>query len=179
MNEYNLNTSLGDEGMEQRLWNYIDGLSDTAEKTDIEKLIAVNQEWQAKYHELLEIHQLINMAELEQPSLRFTKNVMEEIVKHHIAPATREYINKKVIWGIAAFFITVIVGFLIYALAQVDWSPGNNSNTIMGVDFTEVDYSRMFSNTYMNIFVMLNIILGLLLLDRYLTNRKRKLMEEA
>ncbi|MDQ3844045.1 MAG: hypothetical protein M3342_08535 [Bacteroidota bacterium] len=173
-----LNTP-GDGGMELRLWDYIDGLSGASERAVIEKLIAENREWQDKYKELLEIHQLINSAELEQPSLRFTKNVMEEIAKHHIAPATKEYIDKKVIWGIAAFFITVIVGFLGYAIAQIDWSAGSNSIRFIGVDFSQVDYSRMFNNTYMNVFMMLNIVLGLLLLDRYLANKKRKLIEEA
>ena len=165
--------------MKLRLWDYIDGLTDSSEHAAVEKLIAENREWQARYHELLEVHQLIHTAELEQPSLRFTKNVMEEIAKHHIARATKEYIDKKIIWGIAAFFITVIAGFLIYAIAQIDWSAGSNSGTSIGVDFSKVDYSRMFSNTYMNIFIMINIILGLLLLDRYLTDKKCKLFEEA
>ena len=179
MSENNLSSPSGNEAMEQRLWDYIDGLSNSTERTVIEKLIAENRAWQVKYQELLEVHQLINTAEVEQPSLRFTRNVMEEIAKHHIAPATREYINKKVIWGIAAFFITVIVGFLIYALAQVDWSSGSNSGSVMGIDFRQVDYTGMFTNTYMNIFIMLNIVLGLVLLDRYLADKKRKLMEEA
>ncbi|MBD0279398.1 MAG: hypothetical protein ICV81_15770 [Flavisolibacter sp.] len=173
-----LNTP-GDGGMELRLWDYIDGLSGASEKSIIEKLIAENREWQDKYKELLEVHQLINSAELEQPSLRFTKNVMEEIAKHYIAPATKEYIDKKIIWGIAAFFITVIVGFLVYAIAQIDWSAGSNTKTFIGIDFSQVDYSRIFNSTYMNLFMMLNIVLGLLLLDRYLANKKRKLMEEA
>ncbi|MBD0287484.1 MAG: hypothetical protein ICV79_18980, partial [Flavisolibacter sp.] len=72
-----------------------------------------------------------------------------------------------------------IVGFLGYAIAQIDWSAGSNSNTFIGVDFSQVDYSRMFNNTYMNLFMMLNIVLCLLLLDRYLANKKRKLIEEA
>ena len=99
--------------MEVQLWEYIDGFSNEAEKSAIEKLIAENAEWKAKYHELLEVHQSLNLVELEAPSLRFTKNVMEEIAKYQIAPATKTYINSKIIWGIGVFFITMIVGFLI------------------------------------------------------------------
>src|SRR5689334_8231251 len=119
--------------MEVRLWEYIDGLASESQKAAIEKLIGENAEWRAKYHELLDVHQLIGSAELEEPSLRFTKNVMEEIARYHIAPATRNYINKKVIWGIAVFFIVLIVGFLVYGFGQVDWHAAGDSNGILGV----------------------------------------------
>ena len=117
-------SSLRDEEIEALLWEYIDGMSE--EKPAIEKLIADNTAWRAKYQELLQLHELVHASELEEPSMRFTKNVMEEISRLHIAPAAKSYINKKVIWGIAAFFISMIVGFLIYAIAQVNWSEGTS-----------------------------------------------------
>ncbi len=58
--------------MEDRLWDYIDGLSSPAEKYRVETLIAVNMEWQRKYKELLNVHQLMTGSELEAPSMRFT-----------------------------------------------------------------------------------------------------------
>jgi hypothetical protein len=160
-----------EEEMEARLWAYIDGLS--VEELFIEQLIKENAKWRAKYKELLELNQLLHATELEQPSMRFTKNVMEEISKMQIAPATKEYINKNIIWSIAAFFLIVIVGFLVYGFSQVNWSSGNASNP-GGIDFTQVDYSRMFNNTFVNIFMMANIILGLMLLDRYLASKKKQ-----
>ncbi len=163
----------GDEAIEMRLWDYIDGISDDSEKAAVEQLIAQNAEWRAKYHELLDVHQLVQTTELEEPSMRFSKNVMEEIAKYHIAPATKNYINQKIIWGIVAFFITVIVGFIVYGISQVNWSAGSTSNSI-GIDFTRVDYSGMFNNSLVNGFMVLNIILGLLLFDRYLDMKKKQ-----
>jgi hypothetical protein len=160
--------------MEIRIWEYIDGVSE--ETTVIEKLIAENREWKAKYAELLDVHSLMQEAELEEPSLRFTKNVMEQIAKLQIAPATKKYINTKIIWGIAAFFITVITGFLIYGFYQVDWSDGNSSSPV-GIDFTGINYSPMFNNTFVNLFMMLNIVLGLMLLDRFLNMKRKKRLE--
>lgn len=164
--------------MESRLWEYIDGLMDPPEQSAIEKLVAENADWKAKYQELLELHQMIHSTDLEQPSMRFTKNVMEEITKHQIAPAAKEYINKKVIWGLAGFFITLVVSFLVYGFSQVDWSAGN-SNNVIGIDFTNVDYNQMFNNDYVNYFMMLNVVLGLILLDRYLSIKKKKSIENA
>jgi len=164
------------QNIEQQLWSYIDGLSSANERSATENLIATNLDWRNKYHELLEVHQLINSSELEQPSLRFTKNVMEQIAHLHIAPATKNYINKKVIWGIAAFFITVLVAFVIYGFAQMDWNFQDNSKPI--VDFSKVDYGRIFNNNLVNAFMFVNIVLGFFLLDRFLANKRKKFQRE-
>ena len=177
MNTENKDVFEGSE-MESRLWEFIDGLSHPSEQSAVEKLIAENAEWKTKYHELLELHQMIQSTELEQPSMRFTKNVMEEIAKYQIAPAAKEYINKKIIWGLAGFFIALVVGFLVYGFSQVDWNTGSSGNGI-GVDFTKVDFSKMFNNDYVNYFMMLNVVLGLILLDRFLSSKRKKLIEEA
>lgn len=171
------NSPLLNDDMESRLWEFIDGMADASQRSVIEELIRENAAWKIKYQELLELHQSINLIELEQPSLRFTKNVMEEISKLHIAPAAKTYINSKVIFGIAAFFITIIIGFVVYALAQVNWSAASDAKSSLGFDLTNVDYSVIFSNTFVNAFMMLNVILGLMLFDRYLSNKKKEMME--
>ena len=167
---------------EERLWDYIDGITSPGEKTVIEQLIQTDAEWKSRYHELIEVQQILHSTELEAPSMRFTKNVMEEIAKLHIAPATRNYINKRIIWGIGAFFITLIIGFLIYGFGQIDWTAQGNSKLpvkFTNVDFGKVDYSKMFNNNIVNAFMMINVILGLFLLDRYLANKRKKFHEEA
>ncbi len=162
---------------EERLWDYIDGHSSPQEKKLIEQLIENHAAWKAKYHELLEVQQLLHSTELEEPSMRFTKNVMEEISRLNIAPATNTYINKRIIWGIGIFFITLIVGFLIYGLGQIDWTVQGDSK--IPVDFSKVDYSKMFNNDWVNAFMMINVILGLFLLDRFLASKRKKFHEEA
>ncbi len=167
----------GSGGIEERLWDYIDGVSSAEDKSIIEQLIEGNAEWRDKYAELLEVQQLLQSSELEEPSLRFTKNVMEEISKLHIAPATKTYINKNIIRGLAIFFITLIVGFLVYGFGQVDWTTQGDSK--LPVDLGKVDYSRIFNNDWVNAFMMINVILGLFLLDRYFANKRKQFREEA
>jgi hypothetical protein len=163
------------QDMEERLWNYIDGTAG-AERSAIEQLIRSNSEWKEKYHDLLEVNALLQSSELEEPSLRFTKNVMEEIAKLHIAPATKTYINKRIIWGIGIFFITLLVAFLAYGFGQIDWSAKGDATV---PDYlSKVDYNKFFNNTYINAFMMINVVLGLFLLDRYLTNKRKKFREE-
>lgn len=167
---------------EERLWDYIDGISSPKEKTIIEQLLESDAEWKAKYRELLEVQQLLRSSELEEPSMRFTKNVMEEISRLHIAPATKTYINKRIIWGLGIFFITLVVAFLVYGFGQINWAESSGSELPVNFDkvnFTKVDYSRIFSNDWVNAFMMINVILGLFLLDRYLANKRKKFHEEA
>jgi hypothetical protein len=165
------------QNMEDRLWNFIDGLGDTEERSAIEKLIAANMEWQRKYHELLDVHQLMNSSELEEPSMRFTKNVMEEIAKYHVAPATKTYINKKIIWGIGGFFLIMVLGFLVYGFSQVNWSDNSSPGIISQYNLNKLDkinWSKFFNNTYTSIFMMVNVVLGLVLLDMYLGRKKEQ-----
>ena len=168
------------ENIEKQLWSYIDGFSSNEERTSIQKLIATNLEWKNKYNELLEMHQLMNTAELEQPSLRFTKNVMEKIAQYHIAPATKNYINKKIIWGIAGFFFTLLGVFLIYGFSQVEWISATDSKPSIDLSrLSEVDYSKIFNNNFVNGFMMVNVLLGLVLLDRVLANKRKKFQKQA
>ena len=166
--------------MEQQLWDYIDGLCDAGKKSIIEELIQKNTEWRLKYHELLEANLLMQSSELETPSLRFTKNVMEEIARYQVAPATRSYINNKIIWGIGGFFLLMILGFLIYGLSQLKLNNAIDPKILTDYNHTvgKLDWSRFFSSTYTNIFMMVNIVLGLMMLDIYL-NRKKNINMKA
>ena len=158
------------QNMDERLWEYIDGSCPVEEKLFIEQLIADNREWKAKYDELLELHALLeNHLELDEPSMRFTQNVMEEIGKHYIAPAAKSYINKRVIWSIGAFFILSIIGFLIYGFAQINWSQ-NAGNSFVD----KIDFGKIVNGPYTTIFMMVNVVLGLVCLDMYLGNKRRK-----
>jgi len=162
--------------MEERLWNYIDGTIFTDEKSVIEQLLQSDAEWKAKYNELLQVNELLRSSELDAPSMRFSKNVMEEIAKLHIAPATKSYINKKIVWSISFFFIALIVGFLIYGFGQMEWNAGGE-NTI-SKNINKIDFSKFFSNTWVNVFMMINVVLGLFLLDNYFSNKRKEFRKE-
>ena len=170
--------------MEDRLWDYIDGLSSPTERSAIEILIASNREWQEKYAQLLHTHQLLNTSELEAPSMRFTKNVMEEISRYHVAPATKSYINKNIIRGIGAFFLTMIAGLFVYVLAQFKWSGGSSSGSpsepsvhlpsVDNLGLEKIDYSKAFNSTWVIAFMLIVVVMGWMLLDMYLQQKKNR-----
>lgn len=171
MNKEFNNSPSGNAGMDERLWNFIDGVIPANERSVIEKLLETDAAWKAKYHELLEVNELLKSSELDAPSLRFSKNVLEEIARLHVAPATKSYINKKIIWGLGFFFIALFVGFLIYGFAQIDLNAGEQ--TQLSKSISKFDLSKFFSNTWVNVFMMINVVLGLFLLDNYLGNKRK------
>jgi hypothetical protein len=170
-----------EQTIEDRLWDYIDGISSPAERSAVDELLAANFEWQQQYRELLNIHQLLNTSELDAPSMRFTRNVMEEITRHHVAPATKTYINKNIIRGIGAFFLTMILGFVTYALAQFNWfAAGSGSSKLLPTNpslnlerLNNLNVSRAFNSTYITVFMLIFVVMGFMLLDMYL-QRKRE-----
>jgi anti-sigma factor RsiW len=167
------------ENIEDRLWEYIDGAGSAEDRLFIEQLIASNAEWKAKYQELLELQDLLShRLELDEPSMRFTRNVMEAISKHHIAAAAKSYINKRIVWGIAGFFICTIIGFLIAAFAQLHWTRASTTDSSIinfnKLNLDKVDTSKLFNSTYATIFMMVNVVLGLVVLDMFLGRKKAK-----
>lgn len=167
--------------MEERLWDYIDGLGAAEERSAIQTLVAENIEWQRKYKELLHIHQMMSGTELDAPSMRFAKNVMEEIARYHVAPATKTYINKNVIRSIGAFLLSMITGLLVYCLGQFNWSaPSTSSNSLphynidLDKEINKFDWGKVFNSAYMNVFILVLVILGLVMLDMYLQRKRQQ-----
>lgn len=163
--------------IEDRLWDYIDGNSNAEEKTFVEQLIATQELWRTKYQELLDVHQLMNTSlELEEPSMRFSQNIMEEITKLQITPAAKTYINKKIIYGIGIFFVVMIVGMVVYGFGQVNWADAETSSSLASkYNLNKIDFSKFFNNTYTSIFMMITAVMGLMLLDMYLGKRRKEL----
>lgn len=175
INRLNMHT---EDNMEDRLWDLIDGVSSPAEKTAVEALIAANAEWKRKYSELMEVHQLMTSSQLDEPSMRFTRNVMEEIARYHVAPATKSYINKNVIRGIGAFFLSMITALIVFFVVQVNLAKGS---TTVGPDVKlpsfdvkapAVDLGKALGSLPVMLFMFITVVMGLVLLDLYL-QRKR------
>jgi hypothetical protein len=72
--------------------------------------------------------------------------------------------------------VTIIIGFIIYGFGQVEWTSGSDSS--VPIKLPVMDYSKFFNNTFVNVFMMINLILGLFLFDRFLANKRKQFEEE-
>ncbi|HWJ25783.1 MAG TPA: hypothetical protein VNS32_04520 [Flavisolibacter sp.] len=163
-----------EQQMEMRIWDYIDGNLSVEEKSFVENLVQTNQAWREKHAELLQVHTLMqDSLELEAPSMSFTRNVMEEISRLQITPASKKYLNKKIIWGLGGFFLLTLLGFFVYAFSQATWT--SDSTSVLPFNLESMNYGKLVNSAYTNVFLMINTVLGLMLLDMYLTAKKKKI----
>jgi len=163
-----------DQEMEKLIWEFIDGHVSSAEREKISRHLAEDLDWQIRYNELKSIHALLQQEELEMPSMRFTKNVMEKIAQFHVAPATKNYINKNLIRGIMAFFLIMIGGLFIYFIGQMHWVDNPTGSLLPSYyhDANKLNWGKLLNNTYVNIFIGINVILGLILIDKFMQYKK-------
>jgi hypothetical protein len=168
-----INRPLG-EADEAVLWAYIDGSLQGSEKIVIEKRVIETKAWASRYKDFLELHQLLQASEMEAPSLRFTKNVMEEIAISEVAPAAKEYINKRFIWCVSGALFILIIGLFCYGMLVAGRSE-TNSYQYSGTFLKEINYRALFDRDYVHIFMMLNVIGALVLADRFLGSGINKL----
>ena len=164
--------------IEEQLWNYIDGTASKEEIMFVERMIASDPVWKNQYNQLRQLNQLlVKDMELEEPSMRFSKNVMEQIIGLQPARPAVQYINKKIIRSIAAIFIFTIAAFIIYGFAKIQWTASTTSFSLP-IDLKST-YANAFninwhiSSTWINIILMVNVFLGLMLLDSSLRRKKK------
>lgn len=163
--------------MEERIWDFIDGKSNPNEIIEISRLLETNPDWQKAYATMLDMHTTFLETTLEEPSMRFSKNVMEEIAKHKISPSTKSYVNKKIIYGIAGFFLIIIGGMLAYLFTQIDYSQQGSITIPANLPNMSIDWTSYANSTTLNIFLIIDTVLALILLDKYLQKRKTGLKQ--
>jgi hypothetical protein len=112
-------------------------------------------------------------AELAVPSPDFSKKVMGAIDGVRIAPPSRTYIHNKVVYGIGLFFLLLTGAALAWAIVSADWSAAEKF--VSSVTFSKLDISRYFTHQSLNSLLFLNVLLGLIFLDKFIAGRRRAL----
>jgi len=157
--------------IEEKLWNYIDGTYTAAERDEISRLIESDSAYREQYRELVLLNSEFEKMELDEPPMAFTYNVMEQIRTQEALVPLKSGINKNIIRGIGGFFVLTICLLLIIALRDVKWSTGQ-SNFQMPAQMSSSNIKGIFTGTWMNAFLLFDVILGLFLLDTFLRKKK-------
>jgi hypothetical protein len=161
--------------MEERIQDYIDGICNETESIEVAKYIASSQLWKETYVSLMELHTLLQTGfEPMEPSMRFSKNVMEQIGDINIAKATRQYLNPKVIWAFGILFAGILVLLLGYSISLADWTSTGSDVTfkVPEIPIPSVNWEIYINSKTTMIFLFINIVLGLSLLDYWLPGKR-------
>lgn len=157
--------------IEEQLWNYIDGYCNAAEKQEIEIKIAADLEYNAIYKELLAVHQELNKLDFEEPSLSFTRNVMEKVALELPPIALKTKIDNRIIYAIGSMFVISLLFIFGYAVSISEWDF-----ELPKIDLA-FDATKIFTPTFILMFVLFDIALGLIYID--ILWRKRATKKEA
>jgi len=160
--------------IEEQLWNYIDGTCTANEQQAISKLIAGDEAVRLKYNELLALNSEFATIELDEPSMAFTYNVIESIRAEQAQVPLKAAINKRIIMGIAIFFVLTLTGFLVYAFTKVDFASMGTVGIAIKVpaNLKVPEVSTHFSKLLVEGFMFFDLVLGLFLFDAYLRRKK-------
>ncbi len=164
-----------EENIELLIWDFIDGNLNEEDKNAVDYQIKNNTHWGAVYNEFMALNsQLSDTTTLSDPPLRFTKNVMEQIVSEEIVHTKKVYINPYIIKGITAIFISTITIPIIYLLYNTNWSRTSDVSyfdNLKYVDLPKLNVDGIFSSSVLNIIICVNVILVLALLDTFLSRK--------
>ena len=158
--------------MEELLWKYIDGNCTADEQRTVRGLIASNgpDTWRIKYQELLNLNKAFDEIGLDEPPVAFTYNVIEAIRAEQAQKPLKAGINKKIIMGIALFFIITISGLIVFTLANIHLQAFDISfNVPPGL--TLPDLKNHFTKPVMEGLMFFDVLLALLLFDTFLRRK--------
>ena len=154
--------------IEEQLWNYIDGNCTFAEKIEIEAKIKADLQYSTTYKELLLVNNELSNLELEEPSMSFTRNVMEQVNLELKPIALKTKVDNRIIYSIGAIFILSIVAIFGYVVATADLNFKFNL-TQLNFDLYE---TKIINPTSIRIFLMVDLVLILIYIDSFLRKRK-------
>ena len=156
------------KAIEKELWDYIDGVSTPQEQSETAERIRQDPAVAVLYRELLSFHTGLAGLEPEQPSMGFTRNVMDA-VRQAPAPAP-VVIDKRLIIGISAFFGTVFLVLFSVLLFSVDSAQ---EPVLFPADLSipPAVHQAVSDGKYMTVFYMADVVLALYMLDGFLRKR--------
>ncbi|MDA9555756.1 hypothetical protein N9R54_05915 [Pelobium sp.] len=161
--------------IEDRIWDYIDGLCSLEEQEAIAQLIANDPVYRDKYAELMALQESFNLIELDEPSMAFTNKVMDKIALQNKPLSQKALIDKRIIYGISALFGLMLLTCLIILLKEINWSSSIALPQNLRFDYNQISQKTYLSpatkSVLMYSFLMFDVIAGLMILDRYLRKR--------
>lgn len=153
--------------IEEQLWNYIDGNCTPVERLEIEAKLTGNIQYHTIYQELLKVNEELSKINFEEPSMSFTKNVIDKVNLELKPIALQTKVDNRIIYSIGAFFILALASIFIYAGATSDLS--------FKMDIPKMNFSfetgKYINQTSMQIFLFIDIAIALVYLDGILRKR--------
>jgi hypothetical protein len=156
--------------VEQHIWDYLDGTCSMQETKNIEKLLTIDPVYRQVYAELKTLQDELAALDLDEPSMSFTRKVMDEVATVPVPGSVKALVDKKIIYGIAALFLVSILILLLMVFSQLDWSRPV-AVALPQYKMPQINFSSYINPSYLRIFLLADFILGLYILDSVMRKR--------
>ncbi|RZJ81061.1 MAG: hypothetical protein EOO47_05520 [Flavobacterium sp.] len=150
--------------IEEQLWNYIDGNCTAEEVAQIKAKLLVDGQYQKVYEELLAVNKALDNLDFEEPSMSFSRNVMEQVNLEIKPVALKTKVDNRIVYSIMVFFLVSMLGIVGYVISQSDFSL---SASLSKINF-KFDTEKLITPTFFKVFLMVDVVLILLFIDNYL-----------
>lgn len=160
-----------EQTIQKDLQDYMDGLCSPQKATEIENKLMTNTDWQMEFETLSELDSLLKSpGQMMEPSVRFTKNVMESIEGFHVAKPASAYLNKWIFYIISGLLGASLIAIFGVSIAQIDWS----TETASTFPLPTYNWDGLYSNKVLQAAIMANIILGFVLIETAVSRKNKE-----
>ncbi|NEU09281.1 hypothetical protein GZH53_13230 [Flavihumibacter sp. R14] len=156
--------------IEQQVWDYLDGTCNGQEHKKIGHLIETDEAYRTTYSELKSLHLDLSGIELDEPSMGFTRNVMDKVAASPMPGSIRSSVDKRIIYSIAAFFAVALLVLLTAIFSQVEWTQAAGT-ALPEYEIPKVDYLSFMDDAFLRVFLFADLILGLYFFDSVIRKR--------
>jgi hypothetical protein len=141
---------------EEQIWEVIDGVASSETLIQHEKLLKEDSAYKKHFEQFASLQEQLLSLDLEVPSMRFTQNVLDNVL-----PLTQGAYKK----DRAPFLFLVAMGFLLLTTMFFIFSGSGSMGSNFVVN-TEGFVSFLSNPFVFNIFILLNIVLAFVILDK-------------
>ncbi len=117
-----------------------------------------------------ELTELLKGMELEEPSMSFTRNVMEQVKLEKLPVSLKTRVDNRIIYGIAAIFGAFIAEVIIYAIAN---TTASYKLPELKMDFSEA-VDKTLTPGFLIAFLFIDVIIALVYFDSILRRKRAK-----
>jgi hypothetical protein len=162
-----------EQTIQQELQDYMDGLCSPEKAAEIENKLAMHPEWLKEFEAFTDLETLLKSpGQMMEPSVRFTKNVMESIEGLHVAKPASAYLNKWIFYAIAGLLGAALLAIFGISIAQMDW--GTTTETPTTFQVPSFHWQGLYSSKVLQVAIMANIILGFVLIEKAVSKRNQR-----
>ncbi|QDW27411.1 hypothetical protein FFJ24_022285 [Pedobacter sp. KBS0701] len=153
--------------IEQQLWDYIDGNLDDSSKKAIEEKIESDARIKSLHEELIKLNSVFGELDLDEPSMSFNRNVMENIASSPAPLAMKTKVDKKIIYCIGGFFVISLLALLGYVFYNANFEMPKLDLKVN----LDLNLEKYITPTAIFAFLFADLVIGLIFLDQFLRKK--------